>query len=105
MSRIAHLVIGEDGETVWMAGGPHGVITLHVAGGRPYSIVAHSPRPLPGRDSTPSCIRLEGLPCWYLRGLEGPELAAELEACRVADEQSIWQVLDDSYRLYLERQR
>lgn len=106
MSRIAHLITEEEGEYVWTAGGPYGAITLHLLGSTPLSIVAHSPCEVAGWDSTGSgCIRLEGLPCWYLRDLNGWELACVLLPGGVTDERTAWHALDTSYRLFLEGRR
>lgn len=103
MSRIAHLVIGEDGETVWMAGGPYGVITLHSMNGRPIAICAHAPREMPGWEKTPTCMRLEGMPCWYLNGSSDDQLYEILSGLTGGkmSEQALWSVLDTSYMLYL----
>lgn len=101
MSRIAHLITEEEGEQVWTAGGPYGAITLHVMKGVPLAVVAHSPREIPGWESTErGCPRLEGLPCWYLLG--SGELEDVLAECRLRTERDLWAVLDNCYLLYLE---
>lgn len=106
MGRLVRFVEPEEcGETVMVLGGEHGLVTLHLPGGIPDCMVLHSPAEIPGWSGPNRCLQME-CPCWCLSSITGPELRDAMpDGWQALGEKGLWELMEDSYRLYLEGRR
>lgn len=103
MSRLLRAVDRDsDYETVMKLAGERGLLTLHLWKAEPECLVIHAPVSRDGWTGPCQCLHLE-MACWCLNSAIGPELDEELVLCRLAQgEEELWNVLAQSYHLYLE---
>lgn len=107
MTRLARLVDDSDpSETVMLLGGEHGLVSLHLSlCGVPQAMVVHSPVARPGWTGPEPCHRLE-MTCWCLSSVMGKRLLWAMEYARdTTGEEPLWDLMEKSYRLYLEEAR
>lgn len=93
-------------ETLLVLGGMHGAVVLHLdAGGVPTRMILHSPQEMPAWSGPVKCMVME-VPCWCLGSVTGDELALGMAAQdATGNDEPTWALMEEMYRLYLERGR